>query len=124
MKQEVEVLNDENKKINEINFKLSSQNTLLESYLKEQKKELESLQKEFKEKLEVAESHIKRLYKLEAQVEIFNDKENMYKEQIKELKGKNTALEGKLNGILEDMMNKQNSQPQAKQKNLKEAGIY
>ena len=114
MKQEVEVLNDENKKINEINFKLSSQNTLLESHLKEQKKELESLQKEFKEKLEVAESHIKKLYKLEAQVEIFNDKENMYKEQIKELKSKNTALEGKLSNIVENMMNKQNSQPQAK----------
>lgn len=103
MKAETEKLNNENKKINEINFKLSSQNTLLES-----------LQKEFKEKLETAESHIKRLYKLEAQVEIFNDKENMYKEQIKELKGKNANLEEKLNGILKDMINKQNNQPQAK----------
>ncbi|RDU59494.1 hypothetical protein [Helicobacter sp. MIT 14-3879] len=100
---------DENKSINEQNFKLNSQNTLLENALKENKQELESLQKEFKENLSLSETHIKELYKIQAKLEIFNDKENIYKEQIAELKNKNVALEERLNSVFNTMLDKQDS---------------
>lgn len=103
----LESLDSQNDKIKEENYKLITQNEILQSNLKEQEKELESLQQDLKNKISLSESHTKQLYKLEAKMETFNDKEKLYKEQIQELKDKNQALETRLNNILDNTFNKQ-----------------
>ena len=109
-----EKLSNENKKINEANLKLNSQNQVLISQLDNSKKELENMQKAFKEKLDLTENHIKKLYKLEAQAEVFNDKENMYKEQINELRSKNELLEKRLDSVLQNLSKNEDVEEKAK----------
>ena len=67
------------------------------------------------------------MYKLEAQAEIFDEKEKDYKEQMAELKQKNATLESKLNNILDSMLNKtqtpQDSQAEKAKKNVRSRDI-
>ena len=105
LEKRLETIDNQSSKIKEENFKLITQNEILQSNLKEQKRELESLQQDFKNKLSLIETHTKEFYKLEAKMEAFNDKEKDYKEQIKELKDKNQALETRLNNILDNAFN-------------------
>lgn len=117
-------------KLNTLNLELKNQNTMLERNLESSRKELESISNEFKAKLDEIESHTKKMYKLEAQAEIFDEKEKDYKEQMAELKQKNATLESKLNNILDSMLNKtqtpqdsQDSQAEKAKKNVRSRDI-
>lgn len=103
---EVDNLNAENKTLKEENIELVTQNATLANNLKVNKIELENLSNEFKAKLEQVELETKQMYKLEAQMEMIQEKENAYKEQIQELKSKNQMLENKLNSIFDTMLDK------------------
>lgn len=115
-----EELSKENKAINEMNLKLNSQNQALMLQLDNSKKEFENIQEELKAKLDSTQDYIKNLYKLEAQAEVFNDKENMYKEQLKELKEKNALLESRIDTLIHNLQNEENEEKTKKSKRSKD----
>ena len=117
-------------KLHTLNIELKNQNMTLERNLESSRKELEIISNEFKSKLDEIESYTKKMYKLEAQKEIFEEKKKDYKEQIAELKQKNATLESKLNNVLDSMLNQsqaslasQNSQADKPKKNVRSRDI-
>lgn len=122
-KQNIKESEESNAKLSILNTELKAQNATLERSVESSKKELERISSEFKSKLEEIESHTKKMYKLEAQAEIFDEKEKDYKEQISELKQKNKALESKLNEILDSMLNSNQTSQEKPKKNLRSRDI-
>lgn len=122
-KQNIKESEESNAKLSILNTELKAQNATLERSVESSKKELERISSEFKSKLEEIESHTKKMYKLEAQAEIFDEKEKDYKEQISELKQKNKALESKLNEILNSMLNSNQTSQEKPKKNLRSRDI-
>lgn len=122
-KQNIKESEESNAKLSMLNTELKAQNATLERSVESSKKELERISSEFKSKLEEIESHTKKMYKLEAQAEIFDEKEKDYKEQISELKQKNKALEFKLNEILDSMLNPNQTSQEKPKKNLRSRDI-
>ncbi len=122
-KQNIKESEESNAKLSILNTELKAQNATLERSVESSKKELERISSEFKSKLEEIESHTKKMYKLEAQAEIFDEKEKDYKEQISELKQKNKALESKLNEILDSMLNPNQTSQEKLKKNLRSRDI-
>lgn len=122
-KQNIKESEESNAKLSMLNTELKAQNATLERSVESSKKELERISSEFKSKLEEIESHTKKMYKLEAQAEIFDEKEKDYKEQISELKQKNKALESKLNEILDSMLNPNQTSQEKPKKNLRSRDI-
>lgn len=122
-KQNIKESEESNAKLSILNTELKAQNATLERSVESSKKELERISSEFKSKLEEIESHTKKMYKLEAQAEIFDEKEKDYKEQISELKQKNKALEFKLNEILDSMLNPNQTSQEKPKKNLRSRDI-
>ena len=122
-KQNIKESEESNAKLSMLNTELKAQNATLERSVESSKKELERISSEFKSKLEEIESHTKKMYKLEAQAEIFDEKEKDYKEQISELKQKNKALESKLNEILDSMLNPNQISQEKPKKNLRSRDI-
>lgn len=122
-KQNIKESEESNAKLSILNTELKAQNATLERSVESSKKELERISSEFKSKLEEIESHTKKMYKLEAQAEIFDEKEKDYKEQISELKQKNKALESKLNEILDSMLNSNQTSQEKLKKNLRSRDI-
>ena len=122
-KQNIKESEESNAKLSILNTELKAQNATLERSVESSKKELERISSEFKSKLEEIESHTKKMYKLEAQAEIFDEKEKDYKEQISELKQKNKALESKLNEILDSMLNPNQTSQEKPKKNLRSRDI-
>lgn len=122
-KQNIKESEESNAKLSMLNTELKAQNATLERSVESSKKELERISSEFKSKLEEIESHTKKMYKLEVQAEIFDEKEKDYKEQISELKQKNKALEFKLNEILDSMLNPNQTSQEKPKKNLRSRDI-
>lgn len=122
-KQNIKESEESNAKLSILNTELKAQNATLERSVESSKKELERISSEFKSKLEEIESHTKKMYKLEAQAEIFDEKEKDYKEQISELKQKNKALESKLNEILDSILNSNQTSQEKLKKNLRSRDI-
>lgn len=122
-KQNIKESEESNAKLSILNTELKAQNATLERSVESSKKELERISSEFKSKLEEIESHTKKMYKLEAQAEIFDEKEKDYKEQISELKQKNKALESKLNEILDSMLDSNQTSQEKPKKNLRSRDI-
>ena len=122
-KQNIKKSEESNTKLSVFNTELKAQNATLERSVESSKKDLERISSEFKSKLEEIESHTKKMYKLEAQAEIFDEKEKDYKEQISELKQKNKALESKLNEILDSMLNPNQTPQEKPKKNLRSRDI-
>lgn len=110
---EIEELNTENEKLFNENNNLNSKVNALEQSLNNQKFDFERMGKDNKaitdeniklkmhneslsQKAKEAENSTKAMYKLEAQLDVFKEKENLLKEQNTELKNKIAELESRL----------------------------
>ena len=80
----------EAKELNANNYRLNAHNAMLENALKDAKSELESFKQSTQNKIEESDKIIKELYKIQA-------REDMYKEQIRELKERNQTIEQRVN---------------------------